>query len=178
MDAVTDPLANHVGSRPATAEGSRAFIVRPFQRLARTHVANNMADAMLAAALADSIFFSLPADNARGPVLRYLIITMAPFIFIAPLIGPLIDRLKGGHRFVLVGTLAARALLAWLLIGQISDDTPGPLFFLLALLVLVGQRAYSVARKVYVPNLRYRNDIGASFLSTGQSRLRALGYLP
>ncbi|WP_421121006.1 MFS transporter [Aquihabitans daechungensis] len=132
--------------------------MRPFQRLARTHVANNMADAMLAAALADSIFFSLPADNARGPVLRYLIITMAPFIFIAPLIGPLIDRLKGGHRFVLIGTLVARAVIAWFLIGQIADDTPGPLFFLLALLVLVGQRAYSVARSALVPTVVTSDD--------------------
>jgi hypothetical protein len=158
MGPVTDPLANRVGSRPHTAEGSRAFVVRPFQRLARTHVANNMADAMLAAALADSIFFSLPAGEARAPVLRYLVITMAPFAVIAPLIGPLIDRLKGGHRFVLVGTLLARALLAWLLIDQISDDTPGPLFFLLALLVLVGQRAYNVARSALVPTVVHSDD--------------------
>jgi hypothetical protein len=158
MGAVTDPLANRTGSRPATAEGSLAFVVRPFQRLARTHVANGMADAMLAAALADSIFFSLPADNARGPVVRYLIITMAPFAVIAPLIGPLIDRLKGGHRFVLVGTMLVRAGLCWLLIGQISDDTPGPLFFLLALLVLVGQRAYNVARSALVPTVVNTDD--------------------
>jgi MFS family permease len=158
MGPVTDPLANRTGSRPATAEGTRAFVVRPFQRLARTHVANNMADAMLAAALADSIFFSLPADNARGPVVRYLIITMAPFAVIAPLIGPLIDRLKGGHRFVLVGTMIVRAGLCWLLIDQIADDTPGPLFFLLALLVLVGQRAYNVARSALVPTVVHSDD--------------------
>ena len=109
MGRVTDPLANATGSRPATAEGARAFIVRPFQRLARAHVANCMADAMLAAALADSLFFSLPADSARAPVVRYLIITMLPFAFIAPLVGPLIDRLKGGHRFVLIGSHLLRA---------------------------------------------------------------------
>jgi hypothetical protein len=173
MGAVTDPLASQLGSRPQTAEGSRAFVVRPFQRLARTHVANNMADAMLAAALADSIFFSLPAGEARAPVLRYLIITMAPFIFIAPLIGPLIDRLKGGHRFVLLGTLAARAVIAWLLIDQISDDTPGPLFFLLALLVLVGQRAYSVARSALVPTVVTSDDE----LIEANSKLTILGGL-
>lgn len=158
MGAVTDPLTSRSGSRPSTSEGTRAFVVRPFQRLARTHVANNMADAMLAAALADSIFFSLPAGEARAPVLRYLVITMAPFAVIAPLIGPLIDRLKGGHRFVLVGTMGARALLAWLLVAQISDDTPGPLFFLLALLVLVGQRAYNVARSALVPTVVNSDD--------------------
>jgi hypothetical protein len=173
MGPVTDPLASQLGSRPQTAEGSRAFVVRPFQRLARTHVANNMADAMLAAALADSIFFSLPAGEARAPVLRYLVITMAPFIFIAPLIGPLIDRLKGGHRFVLLGTLVARAGIAWLLIDQISDDTPGPLFFLLALLVLVGQRAYSVARSALVPTVVTSDDE----LIEANSKLTILGGL-
>ena len=37
--------------------------------------------------------------------------------------------------------------------------------------------AYEAARMVAVPNLRYRNDIGADFLAHGRSRLRALGLL-
>jgi phosphoribosylamine--glycine ligase len=40
------------------------------------------------------------------------------------------------------------------------------------------QQAYDAARMVAVPNLRYRNDIGADFLAHGRSRLRALGFLP
>lgn len=43
---------------------------------------------------------------------------------------------------------------------------------------LAQQRAYALARQVYVPNLRYRNDIGAAFLASGRARLQALGYLP
>ena len=62
MGRVTDPVTNAPASRPGTVEGTRAFIVRPFQRLARTHVANCMADAMLAAALADSLFFSIRGE--------------------------------------------------------------------------------------------------------------------
>ena len=156
MVRVTDSLANATGSRPATAEGNRAFVVRPFQRLARTHVANCMADAMLAAALADSLFFSLPADSARSPVVRYLIITMLPFAVIAPLVGPMIDRLKGGHRFVLVGSTVLRAGLCWLMVDQIKAG--GPTFFLLALCVLVCQRAYNVARSALVPTVVGSDD--------------------
>lgn len=39
------------------------------------------------------------------------------------------------------------------------------------------QRAYALAQKVYVPNLRYRNDIGSAFLAGGRARLQRLGYL-
>jgi phosphoribosylamine--glycine ligase len=39
-------------------------------------------------------------------------------------------------------------------------------------------QAYAVARQVFVPNLRYRTDIGASFLARGQAALRSWGYLP
>jgi phosphoribosylamine--glycine ligase len=37
--------------------------------------------------------------------------------------------------------------------------------------------AYAIARRVIVPNMRYRTDIGDAFLATGQLTLRSLGYL-
>lgn len=151
MGAVSNVPATHQGSHPATAAGHKAFVITPFRRLARTHAISAMADAMVTAALADSIFFSLPADSARAPVVRYLLITMLPFAVIAPLVGPLIDRLKGGHRFVLVGTAVVRAALSYLMIDQIAAG--GPTFFLLALCLLVAQRAYHVARSALVPTV-------------------------
>ena len=39
------------------------------------------------------------------------------------------------------------------------------------------REAYALARKVYVPNLRYRNDIGASFIARDRATLQRLGYL-
>jgi phosphoribosylamine---glycine ligase len=39
------------------------------------------------------------------------------------------------------------------------------------------QQAYDLARRVYVPNLRYRVDIGDAFRDRGQALLRKLGYL-
>ncbi len=39
------------------------------------------------------------------------------------------------------------------------------------------ESAYALARKVVVPNLRYRNDIGERFLREDYATLRSLGYL-
>lgn len=39
------------------------------------------------------------------------------------------------------------------------------------------ERAYALARKVYIPNLRYRVDIGNALIDGGEARLRALGWL-
>lgn len=150
MAPVTD--ADHeLRARPGTAAGNRAFVVTPFARMARTHAISTMGDAMVAASLAGSLFFSLPAGDARGPVLNYLVITMLPFAVIAPLIGPLIDRMKGGHRLMVIGSAVARGALCWFMIGQISGESP--VFFLLALCLLVGQKAYQVARSALVPTV-------------------------
>ena len=136
---------------PATAAGQKAFIVTPFSRMARSHAASAMADAMVAASLAGSLFFTLPAGDAREPVLRYLVITMLPFAVLSPLIGPLIDRMKGGHRLMVIASLVGRAIACYLMIGEISGGSP--LFFLYALLLLVCQRAYQVARSALVPSV-------------------------
>lgn len=126
-------------------------LVTPFTKLARTHAGATMADAMVAASLAGSLFFNLPASGARGPVLRYLVITMLPFSVLSPLIGPAIDRLKGGHRFMVVASIVLRSILCYFMIGKIGGDSP--LFFLLALLILVCQKAYQVARSALVPTV-------------------------
>ena len=66
----------------------------------------------MAIALADSLFLSISPDAARGRVILFLAVSMAPFIVVAPLIGPAIDRMRGGQRMVvvLVGLLRAVVL--------------------------------------------------------------------
>ncbi len=152
---VTDPSFVPVEPHPGTAAGTKAFVVTPFSRLARTHAASAMADAMVAASLAGSLFFTLPAGAARGPVLRYLVITMLPFAVLSPLIGPLIDRMKGGHRLMLIASAVLRSLACYLMASEIKGGTP--LFFLYALFLLVCQKAYQVARSALVPTV-VRND--------------------
>lgn len=156
MGAVTHSGDASLGPRPATSAGARAFVVSPFAKLARTHAASTMADAMVAASLAGSLFFSLPAGDARGPVLRYLVITMLPFAVMSPLIGPAIDRMKGGHRLMLIASAVLRSVLCYLMAQVITGGSLS--FFLYALCLLVCQRAYSVARSALVPTVVRSDD--------------------
>ena len=67
-------------------------------RLIELHGVNTAGDAMVAVALANTLFFSVPTGEARGRVALYLLITMAPFAVMAPIIGPLLDRFRHGRR--------------------------------------------------------------------------------
>ena len=51
-------------------------------------------DAFVTIALAGTLFFSTSLDAARGRVALTLIITMAPFAVLAPVIGPVLDRAR------------------------------------------------------------------------------------
>ena len=80
------------------------------------------ADAALTVSLAGTVF-ALPTDEARGRVALFLVLTMAPFVLLAPLIGPLLDRFRHGRRWALGTTLATRAFLAWVLATAVVDDS-------------------------------------------------------
>ncbi len=66
-------------------------------------------DAMITVALAGTVFFGASAHAQRGNVLLYLLITMAPFAVVAPVIGPALDRLQHGRRWAMAGTAVGRA---------------------------------------------------------------------
>ena len=59
-------------------------------------VANFAVDSAMAVALANTLFFAAATGESKGKVALYLLITIAPFAIIAPLIGGLI----GGGLFV------------------------------------------------------------------------------
>jgi Major Facilitator Superfamily len=114
--------------------------------------AGGAGDAFVTIALAGTLFFSTSLDQARGRVALTLVVTMAPFAVLAPLIGPMLDRAKQGRRYLLAGTLLARGLLCYAMIDAVlHDDT----FTLLpaAFGVLVLQKAYSVTRSSITPRL-------------------------
>ncbi len=77
-------------------------------RLIELHGVNTAGDAMVAVALANTLFFSVPTGEARGRVALYLLITMAPFAVMAPIIGPLLDRFRHGRRYAIAATMLAR----------------------------------------------------------------------
>src|SRR3712207_1265017 len=96
-----------------------------------------------------SLFFSISPDAARTQVAQYLVLTMAPFAVVAPLLGPWIDRAHGGRRSMVILSAAGRVALCILMI----DDLDGLLLFPEALAVLVLAKGYSVARASLVPGL-------------------------
>ncbi len=123
--------------------------IRPFARLARAHALSTAGDTLVATALAGSLFFSISPDAARARVALYLVLTMAPFAVVAPLIGPWIDRQAGGRRSMVVLSAATRALVCLLMV----DDVDGLLLFPEAFAVLVLGKGYQVARASLVPGL-------------------------
>ena len=121
----------------------------PFRRLTITHGAMMGGDAAMLVALADSLFLSIDPTAARGRVLLFLVVSFAPFLVIAPLIGPVIDRAAGGRRTVIQLVAGARAVLAVLMAFSIDSLTLFPLVF--AALVL--QKTYLVSKQAIVPSI-------------------------
>ena len=119
----------------------------PFQRLARVHAAATATDAVIAVALAGSIFFSISPDAARDRLALYLALTVAPFAVVTPLIGPVIDRMPGGRRAMILVTNLGRLAVALLMIRHLDTLWLFPEAF--ALLVL--QKSYAVAKSAVVP---------------------------
>ncbi|MDN3023381.1 MFS transporter [Streptomyces sp. S.PB5] len=120
-------------------------------KLIELHGVNGAGDVMITVALASTVFFSVPTDEARGRVALYLAITMAPFTVLAPVIGPLLDRLPHGRRAAMAGAMLARALLALVLSGAVATGSIE--MYPAALGVLVSSKAYGVVRSAVVPRL-------------------------
>lgn len=108
------------------------------------------ADAMVTVALAGTVFFSASSTAQKGNVLLYLLITMAPFAIVAPVIGPALDRVQHGRRWVMAATAIGRAALALVMAQNFNDLY---VLFPAALGSLVLSKAYSVIRSSAAPRL-------------------------
>ena len=108
------------------------------------------ADAFVTVALAGSIFFSTSVDQARGRVVLFLIITMAPFALLAPVIGPALDRIHQGRRFVLAGTMLSRGLLCYAMSANVANAVT---LLPAAFGILVLQKAGGVVKASVTPRL-------------------------
>jgi MFS family permease len=107
-------------------------------------------DAMITVALAGTVFFGASAHAQRGNVLLYLLITMAPFAVIAPVIGPALDRVQHGRRWTMAGTAIGRAVLAVIMAGHPTELL---VLYPCALGSLVLSKAYAVVRAAAAPRL-------------------------
>ena len=98
-------------------------------------------------ALADSFFFDVDPNGARARVLGFLLVSFAPFLIVAPLIGPAIDRVRGGRRMVVQAVAAARVVVQLMMVG--FGDGYG--LFPLVFAALVLQKTYAVSKSALVP---------------------------
>jgi hypothetical protein len=125
-----------------------------FNKLARVHAAMAAGDAAMIVALADSVLFSIDADAARGRVLLFLGISFVPFLFVAPLIGPAIDRMPGGRRLLIQVTTVLRILISIAMARYVS----GLLLFPLAFGAMVLQKTYAISKSALVPSVVRSED--------------------
>lgn len=131
----------------AGAEGARES---GLSRLIELHAFNAAGDAAVAISLAGTLFFAQPGE-ARDRVALFLGLTMLPFVIVAPLLGPFLDRFSHGRRWAIGGTMALRGILCIWLADSIAADSIQ--MYPAALGCLVTSKTYGVARAATVPRL-------------------------
>lgn len=124
-----------------------------FQKLALTHALMMGGDAAMVVALADSFFFDVDPNGARSKVLAFLLVSFAPFLLVAPFVGPAIDRVRGGRRMI-VRIVALARVGTQILMMRFAD---GFGLFPLVFVALVLQKTYFVSKSAIVPSV-VRND--------------------
>src|SRR3984885_14836786 len=147
--AATAGGAGRIVHRLSGASGARRT---GLSNLIELTAAGGVGDAFVAVALAGTLFFSASVDQARGRIALALLITIAPFAVLAPFLGPMLDRVQQGRRYILMGTLLARGLLCWGMAGAVQHNDAVTLLPA-AFGVLVLQKAYGVTRAAVTPRL-------------------------
>lgn len=125
--------------------------IHPFQRMWRSsdpldtfalcHFTSVAGDTLLAVALADSVFFSLPVGEAKLKVAAYLALTMLPLALASPLLVPLLDR-AGPRRAISLGAAAGRAVVAIYAAPRFGSA----LLFPAALVLLVLSKMHAITK--------------------------------
>ncbi|WP_156623067.1 MFS transporter [Mycobacterium sp. 1164966.3] len=119
-------------------------------------VANFATDAAMAVALANTLFFAAASAESKSKVALYLLITIAPFAVVAPLIGPALDKLQHGRRVALAASFALRTLLALVLIMNYDgphSSYPSWVLYPCALAMMVFSKSFSVLRSAVTPRV-------------------------
>jgi MFS family permease len=124
-------------------------------------------DAAVAVALANTLFFAAARAESVTNVALYLAITAAPFAVVAPVIGPLLDRIQRGRRAALALTFALRAVLAVVMAFQYHTW----LLYPAALGTLVLSKSFVVLKAAVTPRVLPQ----AITLVTTNSRLTTFG---
>ncbi|CCH27857.1 MFS transporter [Actinosynnema sp. NPDC047251] len=110
---------------------------------------NYAADAAMAVALANTLFFSAATGESKGKVALYLLITVAPFALVAPVIGPALDKIQHGRRFALAGSCVLRVVLA--IVMAMNFDNWG--LYPAALGSMVLSKSFTVLKAAITPRV-------------------------
>lgn len=139
-------------------------------RLTRLHVSMVAGEAIMAVALADSMFLSISPTAARPKVILFLLLSFLPFTVVARYIGPVVGSFRSGPRAVLFGVALMRAVL---MLGMVTSIHSLALFPL-AFGALVLSKTYSISKSAAVP----QTVSGDEALVQANSRLaRAAGII-
>ena len=117
--------------------------------------------------LAGTLFFDVAVGAARPKVVQYLLITMTPFVLVAPVLGPALDRTRGGRRVLFAASMLARVVLCLAMAPRVDSLLLYPLAFAL----LVCSKGQAVAKSSLVPAVV--TDHGS--LVVANSRLAIIG---
>ncbi|RKT83732.1 Predicted arabinose efflux permease, MFS family [Saccharopolyspora antimicrobica] len=128
---------------------------------------NYAVDAAMAVALANTLFFSAATGESKDKVALYLLITVAPFAVIAPVIGPALDRLQQGRRYALAASFAVRVLLA----AVMALNFDSWLLYPAALGCMVLSKSFGVLKAAMTPRVLPSQIT----LTKANSRLTAFG---
>jgi MFS family permease len=110
---------------------------------------NYAADAAIAVALANTLFFAAATAESRANVALYLLITVAPFAVVAPVIGPLLDRVQRGRRVAMAVSFGGRSLLLIVMAVHLEDW----LLYPAALGFMVLSKSFNVLKAAVTPRV-------------------------
>jgi predicted MFS family arabinose efflux permease len=129
----------------------RSLMVGPpaIRRLTITHAVDDFADSLITLSLIGSLFFSVSLEASRSRILLYLLLTAAPLAIVAQVVGPALDRIRAGSRFVVICSHLARAVFSLLLASSLLSLAFYPLVFG----ILLSRKAYALAKTAMVAQL-------------------------
>jgi MFS family permease len=110
---------------------------------------NYASSATMAVGLANTLFFSAATAESKTKVALYLLITVAPFALIAPVVGPLLDRIQRGRRIALAASCVGQGLLSIVMALHFNDWMLYPA----ALGTLVLSKSFDVLKAAVAPRV-------------------------
>jgi hypothetical protein len=155
--------------KPARSGGPGGASQSAFSRLAVVHILAVAGDTLVTMALAGSLFFSIEPGAARSRVALYLLLTVAPFAVVAPLLSPVIDRSRGGRRALIIAGAASRAIVC----VSMATHLDSLMLFPEAFAVLVLSKTHMIAKSALVPS----TVSGQGELVAANSRLAVLSVV-